>query len=130
MNHPTNFIERHPTVVEVQLVGSRTWDKIIYQSWDPPGYVDKWISWRPQLIKKIYGEPPKKKKRGKEEGTKIGTRVGDYWMVCHGLLTHFGSLILLLTLILSHRQNGQGASERLHSVETTLRRVSTRQIYC
>ena len=44
------------------------------KSWsrEPPGYVDKCISWSPQLIKKPMEE--KKEKRGKETGTKIGTR--------------------------------------------------------
>ncbi len=46
---------------------------IIDKSLYPPGYVDKTISWRPQLIKTLYEDPQKKKKIGKETGTKMGT---------------------------------------------------------
>ena len=37
----------------------------------------------------------------------------DYWMVYHAQLPHFGEV----TLMLSHQQSGQGASERLHNSE-------------
>ena len=48
----------------------------MYKSLEPPRYVDKWISWSPQLIKKRR-RPQKKKKeeaggnhnRDKEEGS-------------------------------------------------------------
>jgi hypothetical protein len=43
------------------------------KSLDPPEYVDKWISWTPQLTSNPM-ENPTKEKRGKETGTKIGTR--------------------------------------------------------
>ena len=50
-----------------------------------PGYEDKWISWIPQLTPNLW-RPPKKEKRGKEEGTKIATRrKGEGYVYSHRL---------------------------------------------